>query len=149
MEKEWQPTPVFLPEKSYGQRSLAGYSPWGCKNWTQCSGQTTPPITTRALQLSLTFNQLVSTSCSPALAPDRFPWKLNERNEPSFLFGYIDSSLRRTDQELLYQGPRGKAAASPLDVPSGDTLPSLKSPGGSCLAEGPHLLAKLPLGDSV
>ena len=28
---EWQPTPVFLPEKSHGQRSLVGYSPWGCK----------------------------------------------------------------------------------------------------------------------
>ena len=23
--REWQPTAVFLPEKSYGQRSLAGY----------------------------------------------------------------------------------------------------------------------------
>ena len=27
--KKWQPTPVFLPEKSHGQRSLVGYSPWG------------------------------------------------------------------------------------------------------------------------
>ena len=27
--KKQQPTPVFLPEKSYGQRSLEGYSPWG------------------------------------------------------------------------------------------------------------------------
>ena len=26
-----QPTPVFLPRESYGQRSLAGYSPWGLK----------------------------------------------------------------------------------------------------------------------
>ena len=26
-----QPTPVFLPGKSHEQRSLAGYSPWGCK----------------------------------------------------------------------------------------------------------------------
>ena len=26
-----QPTPVFLPGKSHGQRSLAGCSPWGCK----------------------------------------------------------------------------------------------------------------------
>ena len=25
------PTPVFLPGESHGQRSLAGYSPWGCK----------------------------------------------------------------------------------------------------------------------
>ena len=29
--RKWQPTPVFLPGKSHGQRSLMGYSPWGCK----------------------------------------------------------------------------------------------------------------------
>ena len=27
--REWQPTPVFLPGESHGQRSLVGYSPWG------------------------------------------------------------------------------------------------------------------------
>ena len=26
--RKWQPIPVFLPEKSHGQRSLEGYSPW-------------------------------------------------------------------------------------------------------------------------
>ena len=26
-----EPTPVFLPGESHGQRSLAGYSPWGHK----------------------------------------------------------------------------------------------------------------------
>ena len=34
--REWQPTPIFLPGKSHGQRSLVGYSPWGCRirhNW--------------------------------------------------------------------------------------------------------------------
>ena len=29
--RKWQPTPVFLPGKSHGQRSLVGYSSWGCK----------------------------------------------------------------------------------------------------------------------
>ena len=29
--RKWQPTPVFLPGKAHGQRSLAGYGPWGCK----------------------------------------------------------------------------------------------------------------------
>ena len=29
LEKKWQPTPVLLPGKSHGQRSLAGYSPGG------------------------------------------------------------------------------------------------------------------------
>ena len=27
----WQPTPVFLPGESHGQRSLMGYSLEGCK----------------------------------------------------------------------------------------------------------------------
>ena len=27
--RAWQPTTVFLPGESYGQRSLAGRSPWG------------------------------------------------------------------------------------------------------------------------
>ena len=27
----WQTTPEFLPRKLHGQRSLVGYSPWGCK----------------------------------------------------------------------------------------------------------------------
>ena len=31
LEEGWQPTPVLLPGESYGQRSLAGYSPRGCK----------------------------------------------------------------------------------------------------------------------
>ena len=29
--REWQPAPVLLPRKFHGQRSLVGYSPWGCK----------------------------------------------------------------------------------------------------------------------
>ena len=29
--RKWHPTPVFLPGKSHGQRSLVGYSPWGYK----------------------------------------------------------------------------------------------------------------------
>ena len=29
--RKWQPTPVFLPGESHGQRSLEGYSPWGRK----------------------------------------------------------------------------------------------------------------------
>ena len=31
LRRKWQPTPVILPGEFHGQRSLAGYSPWGCK----------------------------------------------------------------------------------------------------------------------
>ena len=30
-KRKWQPTPVYLPGKSHGQRSLVCYSPWGHK----------------------------------------------------------------------------------------------------------------------
>ena len=29
--RAWQPTPIFLPGESHGQRSLVGYSPWGLR----------------------------------------------------------------------------------------------------------------------
>ena len=39
--RKWQPTPVFFPRKSHGQRTLVGYSPWGHKesdsNWAHYS----------------------------------------------------------------------------------------------------------------
>ena len=28
--RQWHPTPVLVPGKSHGRRSLVGYSPWGC-----------------------------------------------------------------------------------------------------------------------
>ena len=47
--RKWQPTPVFLPGESRGQRSLAGHSPWGRK------GLDTTEMTVRAcLQFDLT-----------------------------------------------------------------------------------------------
>ena len=32
-KRKWHPSPVCLPGKFHGQRSLTGYSPWGCKEW--------------------------------------------------------------------------------------------------------------------
>ena len=29
--RKWQPAPAFWPGESHGQRSLMGYSLWGCK----------------------------------------------------------------------------------------------------------------------
>ena len=36
--RAWLPTPVFLPGESHGQRSLAGCSPWGCKELDMTEG---------------------------------------------------------------------------------------------------------------
>ena len=39
--RKWQPTPVFLPGESYGQKSVVGYSPWGHKRQTGLSTHAT------------------------------------------------------------------------------------------------------------
>ena len=39
--RKWQPTPVLLPGESHGQRSLAGYSPRGCKESVTTDDKTT------------------------------------------------------------------------------------------------------------
>ena len=43
LEREWQSTPVFLSGKSYGQRRLAGYSPWGCTKLDRLSAGNSIP----------------------------------------------------------------------------------------------------------
>ena len=52
--RKWQPTPVFLPSKSYGQRSLAGYSLWGRKE----SGITEQLSTHTLLCTVIIYNQV-------------------------------------------------------------------------------------------
>ena len=48
--RKWQPTPVFLPGRFRGRRSLAGYSPWGHKELDTTE------------RLTLFFNELINLS---------------------------------------------------------------------------------------
>ena len=46
--RKWQPTPVLLPGKFHGQRSLEGNSSWNCREL-----DTTEPLSTQPVLLSL------------------------------------------------------------------------------------------------
>ena len=64
-----QPTPAFLPGESYGQRSLASYSPWNCKE-----GQTR----LRDWTTSKSENTVVSWDCCQRMnrqSTEKFQWK--------------------------------------------------------------------------
>ena len=43
LDRAWQPTPVFLPGESHGQKSLVGYSLRGCKELDTTEWLTCPP----------------------------------------------------------------------------------------------------------
>ena len=57
--------PVFLPGESHGQRSLAGYSPWGCRESALSLLQS---LTISFLKLS----SLLASLTSPSPSPDSF-----------------------------------------------------------------------------
>ena len=58
--REWQPTPVFMPEESHGPRSQVGYSPWGRKE-----SDTTERLHFTSLLISISW---VSLERSPFLS---------------------------------------------------------------------------------
>ena len=59
-KRAWQPTPVFLPRESHGQRSLAGYSPWGRQesNTTEVTEHECT-ASAQALQVAISFSKLL------------------------------------------------------------------------------------------
>ena len=64
--RKWQPTPVFLPGKFHGQRSLVGYNPWGRRE-----SDTTKLLQTTTTRLVITFlprtkHHLISWLQSPS-----------------------------------------------------------------------------------
>ena len=72
--RKWQSTPVFSPGKFHGQRSLAGYSPWGCKRVGYDLVTKQWQITTRVLTTDAAAVHLKLTCLDPSGAPRSIMW---------------------------------------------------------------------------
>ena len=70
--RKWQPTPVLLPGKSHGWRSLVGYNPWGLKEST--------PLSDFTFTFHFHASQKKMTTHSSILA-----WRIPGREEPGAL----------------------------------------------------------------
>ena len=66
--RKWQPSPVFLPGKSHGQRSLVCYSSWGHKESDMTE------VTERSNILKVFQEQKVGTDTSVTLVYLGRPW---------------------------------------------------------------------------
>ena len=62
--RAWQPTPVFLPGKSHGHRSLMDYSPWGHKG-SFTTEQLSMHACTSIVKVKVQVTQLCPTLCDP------------------------------------------------------------------------------------
>ena len=72
--RTWQLTPVLLPGKSHGWRSLVGYSPLGCKQLDPTLRLSTPKLNDRycllempSFKQELTTHYCVTTKCWPII----------------------------------------------------------------------------------
>ena len=62
--RKWRPTPIFLPGKFHGQRRLADYCPWGCKESdTHKEADTTGWLSTHNTELHCRLKVTDHTSC--------------------------------------------------------------------------------------
>ena len=77
--RKWQPTPVFLPRESPGQRRLAGYSAWGSQSWTwpkrlrnPCQIPS-PPFITGEVRVQIDTGELAGVRLKPHSSDSRAP----------------------------------------------------------------------------
>ena len=79
--REWLPTPVFLPGEFHGQRSLAGYSPWLCKE---------SDMTQHAWEwMFLTHIQTTELFCLKTHFGKVFPWPMEGLRVEIFRWGEL------------------------------------------------------------
>ena len=76
--REWLPTPIFLPGESHKQRSLAGYSPWCCKEFDMTKQLT--------LRIFKTIRSNILNEYSFVFSPECLKCKVNIKKNKMDIF---------------------------------------------------------------
>ena len=77
--RAWQPTPVFLPGESHGQRSLTGYSPWCWEESDMTEGLSTQKLLNSSVQQTLpTKVRLVKAMVFPVVMYGCESWTIKK-----------------------------------------------------------------------
>ena len=86
--RAWQLTPIYLPEKSHGQRSLTGHSLWGCKVL-----HTTWWLSARTHERTHTHTHTHTLFLPLIFIPWKmFPTQIRNVSDPKFYFRRISKS---------------------------------------------------------
>ena len=94
--RKWQPTPIFLPRKFHGLRSLVDYSPRGCKE-----SDTTERLCFRFFHFPWWLRQYrICLQCrKPGFDPwvGNIPWRRKWQPTPVFLSGVLHGQRSLAD----------------------------------------------------
>ena len=112
--RQWHPTPALLPEKSHGQRSLVGCSPWGRKE----------SDTTERLHFSALEKEMATYSSVLA-------WRIPGTGEPGGLPSMGSHRVRHDWSDLAAAAVVKNPSAKAGDLRDAGSIPVLRrSPGG-------------------
>ena len=102
LEKKWQPTPVLLPGKSHGQRSMVGYSPWGRKELDTIE---------RLTSLHFTSRRAIQDRRVMVVSSDKM-WSSGERNGKLLQYSCLENTTnsRQNDRILKEELSRSVGA---------------------------------------
>ena len=114
--RQWDPTPVLLPGKSHGWRSVVGYSPWGHKKSDRTNTASSPlprnphwPILLSQPQVPWTerrSNQSIPKEISPEYSLEGLKLKLRLQ-----YFGHLMPRVDSLEKTLMLgktEGRRGR-----------------------------------------
>ena len=105
--RKWQPTPVLLPGESHGQRNLAGYSPWGCKE----SNLTEHALKGPSLSLAVSSVFLARVSC-PSPWHSRTTWDISISLKTTQTFDICGATSLTSQAHPLVQSPTPETSFS-------------------------------------
>ena len=114
-KREWQPTPVFLPGEFHGQKSLAGYSPWGHEVWDTTERLTLLLFNKAVMDFTGLHSMIHLTHLKTEPQKAVFPPRLEIPAHASLMYGLgrvnsVSWASRQTDW-LLSWGPRTRVRA--------------------------------------
>ena len=105
--RKWQPTPVFLPGESHGQRSMVGYCPWDQKESTEWAHTHTHTHTHTFIYIHIIFIQSCIVICLykigfyNRLTGFSFQWELRRFAKKDFLYNAKQIYLHAQQWVLL------------------------------------------------
>ena len=111
--RKWLPTPVLLPGEFHGQRSLLGYSPWGCKEWGQDWVTNTHTHKHKQLLANFAVLSFLEVFSRQHWSPSKTPWSATPQ-----------SSAPQAGESQVTAGFPGLSLAPPPELSSSCYTPA-------------------------